>query len=241
MAKLFQPGTHEVTAHECAVYQNEKGSLIVAIRYEGEAGDPPEAHEITGYHCVAKPDGTLSEKTIADLKDVFGWDGCDPFWLTEQDLSQYPAQIEVESYTRNDGSLGVSVKWLNKPGQGGGGMPQSGDRNAIMAKFGARFRALAGGQARPRQQAKPTTSAAPAAPPKAAPATPTGPTADMNAAWGAFCQAAGDSMDQQAMNAAWFKCLGELAGTNDPNRVTPQGWGAVVAGCETWLADQLPL
>lgn len=253
MARLFQPGTYQVAVRERAVYQNDKGSLIFACRYEGDAPTPQsgsEPHEITGYHTLAKPDGTLSESTIETLKEVFGWDGCDPFWLADTDLGRCPAEIVVENYTKNDGSVGVSVKWLNKPGGGHGGMPQNGDRNAIMAKFGARFRALSGGQSRPRPQAmpRPQTQPKPQAAPAQAPAAPQMlpfesqvTPCDMNTAWGAFCQAAGDGRPQQEMHRMWFACLQALTGKTDPNQCTDQDWGKVAAGCDEWIGQQLPM
>ena len=116
---LFPPGIFGVKATCASVYKNEKGTLVVAIHYEGTTpnGEGVEVpHSITGYHTLAKADGTLSEKTISDLRKVFGWDGLDPFWLADNDLSECPAQIDVESSPKLDGSAGaVSYTHLTLP------------------------------------------------------------------------------------------------------------------------------
>ena len=51
--------------------------------------------EITGYFYIEKKDGSVNTLTVDALKAAFGWDGRDPFWLQDTDLSQHPVQVKL--------------------------------------------------------------------------------------------------------------------------------------------------
>ena len=116
------------------------------------------------------------------------------------------------------------------------------DRNAVLAKYGMKFRALAGGTS-----IKPATSATKAPPPAARPdpapkpAVAAAPPTTIQEAWEAFCQAAGTSFDEQQLQALWYKAVAELTGKADQAACTPEDWGAVRAGAEKFVRGQIPM
>jgi hypothetical protein len=96
--------------------------------------------------CLVQKDGTVSEITIRMLRDCWGWDGQDPFWLAEPanlDGKEVEIVVEEESFIGRDGQerTAVKVRYINLVG---GRRPEPADRKAVLAKYGAKFRALSG-------------------------------------------------------------------------------------------------
>ena len=134
-------GTYAAKPGLARVYENDKGSLVLCIEMQIEGGPV-----LKSFHTLAKADGTLMTRTIDNLKSWSGWDGTDPFWFVDNDLTGCAVEVVIENQPgMNDPSrLFPSVKWVNPPG-GGGGMAESGDRRTILAKYGGKLRANSGG------------------------------------------------------------------------------------------------
>ena len=174
--------------------------------------------DITGYFYLEKKDGSLNTVTIDALKDSLGWDGRDPFWLQETDLSQHPVQVKL-AFEEYGGKTRLKVAYLNPHGSTGkGGVSKADDatRKSITNRLGSKLRATAGPAQAPakaagKPAAKPAAGTAappklppakpkaqpPAAPPPPAVPTPEPPRAEpspdpqaatMEAAWAEFCK-----------------------------------------------------
>lgn len=234
---LPQPGTYKAKTAQGVVYETEGGALMVAFDFGID-----EQTSIVGRVCLVKKDGEVLQNNVRSLKEAFGWDGADPFWLADTDLSPREVEIVVEMEAGQDGQARPTVRWINAPGRGGGmaGIKPA-DRNAVLAKYGMKFRALAGGTS-----IKPATTAPKAPPPAARPAPAPKPAVmaaptTIQEAWEAFCQAAGTSFDEQQLQALWYKAVAELTGKDDQAACTPEDWGAVRAGAEKFVRGQIPM
>lgn len=184
MSKLIPAaGTYPARINgQAVVYETEKGAVCVALPVSLVGSDPAWSGKHT--MTIVKQDGTIQQRSIETLKAVFPeWDGVDPFWLEDNDLTNYDLEVvgEHENYTRPgeaEERVTFKIQWLNTPGGGGGAkMPQrmeAKDRKALLTKFGSKFKALSGGASKPATAAAPKAAAptpTPAAQPaKAAPA-----------------------------------------------------------------------
>jgi len=186
-------GTYGARPGQARVYENDNGSLVLCMEVQIEGGPV-----LKSYHTLAKADGTLMTRTIDNLKAWSRWDGTDPFWFADNDLTGFAVEVVIENQPgRTDPTrMYPTVKWVNPPGGGaGGGMAESGDRRTILAKYGGKLRANAGGvpaaagarppvaagqgsavagqqSVGPRPAAAATETAGPVAPPYPAPARP---------------------------------------------------------------------
>ena len=138
----IQDGTYAARPGQARVYENDKGSLVLCVEVQIEGGPV-----LKSFHTLAKADGTLMTRTIDNLKSWSGWDGTDPFWFTDNDLTGFAVEVVIENQPgmSDPSRMFPSVKWVNPPGGGGGGMAESGDRRSILAKYGGKLRANAGG------------------------------------------------------------------------------------------------
>lgn len=99
----------------------------------------------------------LNHFAIDNLKEVFGWDGTNPFWFEEDDIKNIAVQIVVEFDTYN-GVTRPKVRWINRFGSQPGAAPMDEkSRKGVTSRLGSKLRAYSGG-----------TSAAPKVPGKAA-------------------------------------------------------------------------
>lgn len=227
---LPEPGTYPARTDKGVIYETDGGALMAAFDCRID-----EQTSIVARMCMFSKSGDAQQGTIRSLREAFGWDGTDPFWFQDTDLSQMDIEIVVEMETGQDGVERPRVRWINRPG-GGHGMPEPGDRRAILAKYGARFRALAGGSA-VKPQSSPTTSAPrqapPTAPKTAPPVASGGPArhvkpASLQEAWDAVCQSPAASMvPEDKLTAAWFDILARLV-KKDQAECSPEDWGLVV-------------
>ena len=141
----IQDGTYAARPGQARVYENDNGSLVLCMEVQIEGGPV-----LKSYHTLAKADGTLLTRTIDNLKAWSRWDGTDPFWFADNDLTGFAVEVVIENQPgRTDPTrMYPTVKWVNPPGGGaGGGMAESGDRRTILAKYGGKLRANAGGVA----------------------------------------------------------------------------------------------
>ena len=242
------PGTYNACATQAAVYENDKGTLVLCLDLEVHS-DP--AARLKGFQSLTQRDGALNSRCIASLRECFPeWDGADPFWFEDADIAGRELSVVVEDeVSERDGKTYSKVAWINPlGGRGGGAMPASGNRAAILAKYGARFRALAGGvPARPA--AAPTPKPAPeTAAPEPAPVEDDGApvpgeepeggarTADMQECWRAFCEAC-PYKDRQAVTKAWWATLKDTVPGRQQGDFTAEDWGRVMLAIE---GAQLP-
>lgn len=227
---LVKPGTYpahpeRLNAEKFAeVYESAtSGNLVLHMAYRLDAS----GHVLQHWSALTQ-NGAPRERTIADLKERFGWDGCDPFWFETADLSGFPVEVVVEDEPgRSDPRQMFSkIKWVNTPGRGGGGgATKQVDRRALLAKYGAQFRAVAGPQ--PMKTA-PKPPSAPKPPPKAPDSMPPGAErlSTLNDAWIALCTDNPASQDELA--ADWFAVQKEVCGEKTQDDFTPADWGRVL-------------
>jgi hypothetical protein len=228
MTMQIQAGTYTVAAGDRGVYETEAGALMFSCECWLD-----EETSITARQCLVAKDGTLMEKTIVGLKEAFGWDGSDPLWLMDQEtLPNFDIVVDFEDYK------GVSrpvVKYINPIGTGGG--IKKGDRSAIAAKFGAKFRAVAtvATSAAPRAPARPAVAAPPAAakapapvPPVAPRPVPAGAGMTMQDAWARVLELAGNDRDKATAN--WRRETEKIG--KPQSEMSNQDWATVVAGCD---------
>ena len=216
-----------------SVYETESGALMLALKFQ-IAGDGPI---ITARQCLvsgrnAKNPSTVMENAIKSLKSWSGWDGSDPYWFIDTDLSEIDVElvVENESYQDQQGNTrtGPSVKWINKPGSGAGkALPDAADRKLILAKYGSKFRALSGGvPAKAPAPRAPTAAPAPTAPP----ARKRTAKEAMEAAWAALEKATPDT-EQAIRETRWFALIDETGSPADA--LTPEVWDAIRAKIES--------
>lgn len=202
-----------------------------------------EPFEITGYHYLEKKDGTVNTNTVDQLKDAIGWDGADPFWLDDADLSGACVTLKIER-EEWEGKVRPKVKWLSNENDTGGGdikRLDDAERRAIKNRIGAKFKAVAGGTAvktAPPMTAAPTRPASPASSPKraAAPTRAKAPTPEpetavavaeppsADVAFAAFQEAFASDVDGKIIEREWFKRLGELFPSKGVDTLTPDDW-----------------
>jgi len=195
--------------------------------------------EITGYHILEKRDHSLNDNTIESLKAALGWDGRDPFWLQDAaaELAEKPVQVRL-GFEEYNGSTSIKVQFLNPYGSRPGGVPRADDelRRTVANRLGAKFRARAGGT--PANAPKPAGKPAPPTPQLAAPKAPAATAeapkaATMEEAWREFvkhCPAPPEGKwDPQAIEAEWFRILGELFPGKQPSDLTEADWGVMLA------------
>jgi hypothetical protein len=227
---------------------NELATCIMSFRlYEelqpsGEWADcSPDNFEITGYFYLEKRDGSLNSLTIDSLKAALGWDGRDPFWLQETDLSGHAVQVKL-AFEEYNGKTRLKVQYLNPYGSTGGGAVSKAEgaaKTAIRNRLGSKLRALAGPAqpaaakpavppklppARPKTPAAPAPTPAPAAPAEAQPSAE----CSMEAAWEEFVKHFDPAeWDQEAVEKEWFRILAGLFPGKQPDELSPAEWAVM--------------
>ena len=203
-------------------------SLYEQLQPAGEWTDcAGEQWEITGYFYLEKKDGELNTVTIDVLKSALGWDGRDPFWLQETDLSKHPVQIRLglEEY---GGKRRMRVQYLNPFGSArGSGVRKADDetRRTISDRLGSKLRAMSGTQSSSAAPA-PMTRSVPST--KRAEATRGAATAVKEEAWAEFCKRCPpDKWDESAIEAEWFRVLAELFPGKQPDELSEVEWATM--------------
>jgi hypothetical protein len=126
------------------VGESKQGALMVYIPFTLTSGIA-----YSGNHsvCIGTKDGTLQERAIEGLRDIFGWTTENPFDLQRIPLSEggepefILADYHNEPYTPNGKSEQVDsfkFRWLNKLGSGIAPATDE-DESAAMAKWGKKF------------------------------------------------------------------------------------------------------
>jgi len=231
--------------------------LYEELQPSGEWADcSADNFDITGYFYLEKKDGSLNTITIDALKDALGWDGRDPFWLQETDLSQHAVQVRL-AFEEYGGKTRLKVQYLNPFGStAGGGVTKADDatRKAITNRLGSKLRATAGpAQAPAKAASKPAPKPAAVAPPRKLPpakpkaqttAPPPAPTpgpapveppgdpheSSMEQAWGEFWAAyekLGPKGTPEDREQQWFGILAKLFPGRQPRELSAAEWGVM--------------
>jgi len=235
----IENGVYAARPTAVSVTESKAGNLMTVIKFQIKEGP-----ELTFYSVLAKTDGTINTRNVDDLKKWSGWDGCDPYWLMEADLTQTDVELVVENgpSLTDPSKTWPNIKWVNPPGQSGGAaMPKAADRGAVAAKWGAKFRALAGGAPAARRPAGPAPAAPapaqPAPPPSrpAAKAPPAAPTRATQASAWAKLDAAAGNMPQAQKEELWFGFV-DATGMDQAD-MTPAGWTQIEAAITAHFAQ----
>jgi hypothetical protein len=201
---------------ESSVYENDKGNLILCMEMTVEG-------ELARYYCAlaTQRDG-INIRTVETLKNLFPWDGTDFFWFVDHPEAYKDIEVEAEVEMRpgRDGDrFFPSIKYLNDRQRHG--LPEPGKRQALLDKYGAKFRAVSGGTT-PRRP-PPQAAATPAAPASKTDAK----TADRLSVWKRYCELGGNE-------EGWFETLKQAVPDVDPEQLTPQQWAQALEWIETY-------
>ena len=103
------------------------------------------AESIFGKEIIRKKDGTLFQKGVENLCQVFDWNGNLEDWGKEGVIHMPVVQIVVEEETYKEQTRFV-VAWINPLGGGGGNFSNADDRviAGLQANLGGELRAIAG-------------------------------------------------------------------------------------------------
>ena len=235
----MENGTYAAHPKAASVYESDGGALVLSLVHEFQGGG-----EIKSYHALTTKDGAVNTRTIDGLKKWSGWDGVDPYWFMDVDLTGISVELVIENEPgfRDPSKMYPKVQWVNAAGGGvENGLHEASDRRAVLAKYGAKFRAVAGGTPvapRPAAVPAPRPAPAPAArppaarPPAAAPA-PRRPAATQATAW-ARLNELGAGMAQGELENLWFACVDSTG--MDQAEMTPEGWVKVTEAVEAHFA-----
>ncbi len=256
MANNIQDGVYNAMPTVAAVYEkNDALKLEIHFTLCDEGGNPYTQTGSDGneypiekykYYNLVNAQGVVSTKIIDGISAWSKWDGTDPFWWTDKANVDAIGMVEVTLKTQTwQGKTYQNIEWVNEPGHsakhGGGTITQSGDKAAIMAKYGAKFKAAFGGKPKPATPAaKPVVPATPKNAPAARPA-PSAPTPKAtatkplaypdgmdgaNAVWDAL-QNANPGVKQGELEERWFAALDEVVPGKDQQDVLGEEWEQV--------------
>lgn len=262
MATNIQDGVYNAIPTVAAVYEkNDALKLEIHFTLCDEGGN---AYTHTGtdgneypiekynYYNLVNADGVVNTNVINGICAWSKWDGADPFWWTDSANVNSIGMVEVTLETQTwQGKTRQQVKWVNELGHnakhGGSRITESGDRAAIMAKYGAKLKAAFGGRPRtvqatgtpaaPKPQgvsapaARPAPAPAPKAPQRLAPAPSAAPAysdgvAGMNAVWDAFA-AANKGVKTSDLEERWFAAIDKHSDGCDQADMTGEQWAKV--------------
>lgn len=221
------------------VGEHENGCLIAKMEY-----DLGEGRTISNTFWLTTKDGAVNTRSIETLKEIFGWDGADPFWLADHAAEFVDVSVElvIENHTfpGRDGveRTAPEVKWVNPIGGGMGGVQvANGDRTSLLTKYGAKLRAVAGGTPVPKKTTPPVPPILTNATPPPAPKKAVLPS-DMNACWKALTDAMADK-PRAEVEAKWFEIIKAVHGDKPQPEYTPGDWGMVMEKLKKTF-DNLP-
>ena len=222
---------------QLVIYEAPTGSLCAAV---------PSVMVDSGFTfkhtmVLVKADTTILTKTVDTLKAVFGWDGADPFWLMENSADEGALRsVEFEIVggpeTGDKGGQYFKSQWLNPLG-GGMKTPVAANRESVMAKYGGKFKALAGvADQKPEVRGQnghsgraPLKPAPLAPPPVAHGGPPKGAT--MEEAWAALNEN-NPGKDGAAIEKIWFDTIAKLFPNKSNTDLKLHEWGRLKAEFE---------
>ena len=226
-------------AGQLVIYEAQTGSLCAAVPCA-----MVESSFTFKHTCVLiKADGTLQTKTTDMLKTVFGWDGVDPFWLMDHSVEEgalRAAEFEIVGgpETGDKGGQYFKSQWMNPLG-GGMKTPAAANRQSVLAKYGSKFRALAGvSQKADERGQKAATTPPPPPVPKAPPLSPPSGAAEatMDEAWAALNEA-NPGKEAGVVEKLWFDTIARLFPNKSNSDLKPHEWGKL----KLEFKDEIPM
>ncbi len=226
---------------DASVYENEKRSLVLAMDIM------VEGLELRWWCTLATEKDGINVRNIEHLKECFdGWDGVDPFWFQDNAaaLPDYSLEVTIELRpgTKNPQRLFPSIQYVDPPGKAREEMPV-GDRRALLSKYGAKFRAIAGGASAPHRPPQHVHTNPRTAPGKshargAVPATPsrqyTPPPSTEEGCWTRWCEQK-PTLTEKELQEGWFSMLDRLMPGKATGDYTPEDWGCVMADINDYV------
>ena len=137
--------------------------------------------------------------------------------------------------TGDKGGLYFKSQWLNPLG-GGMKTPVAANRESVMAKYGGKFRALAGSSATAGKSAPPVARPVPTTPPVTKPPMVASPST-MEEAWAALNEN-NPGKDGAAIEKIWFDTIAKLFPNKSNTDLKLHEWGRLKAEFEK---DELPM
>lgn len=218
------------------VIEAKTGTLGVAVPYKLNEHDFSDVHVV----YIAKADGQLMENNIKNLKQVFGWDGIDPWALCyeDPDTQQKPRSFDGlefrlsdckhESFVpegKTDEITTFKPSWLN-PIDGGRNFELA-DRSKFLKSFGSKFRAAAGTTSKP---SKPPVLPTKKAGPPAKSSSPAPSPCSQEEAWGALVKKHPGKPEQEHADI-WWSTIERVLGLKDSaaENLTPEQHGKLRA------------
>lgn len=226
----IEPGVYSGTVTAASIKESTSGAVMCQFRVDVNGVNLPAGI------CLVMKDGTLSERGFRDVKSIFGWADWDwTKWDADPESfagASVQAVVEEGSFTNDQGEeISVSrIKYLNPPG-GGSAQLAKADARSLAAKYGAKTRALFGGEAPMRPATlgpKLPVSAPRPPPPQAKPGVPACPASTMEACWDAFTKM-NEGRPEHELYAGWSVLLEEVHPGKGQNDLTPIEWGVVFA------------
>ena len=218
------------------IYEASTGSLCAAVPCQMTDSGFTFKHTMV----LVKADGTIMTKSTDTLKAVFGWDGVDPFWLMDNSLEDGAMRAVVFEIvggpeTGDKGGQYFKSQWLNPLG-GGLKTPEAANRQSVMAKYGGKFKALAGSSATTGKSSPPVPRAVPSTPP--VPKSPmVASPSTMEEAWAALNEN-NPGKDAASIEKLWFDTIGKLFPNKSNTDLKVHEWGRLKAEFEK---DELPM
>ena len=249
---LLENGTYRAVVKDISIYlRGENERLTAAFRLECEG------KELVHREWLELNDGTISDKAIKRLRACFPkWDG--NIETLEQGFCVQDVEVDVtvenEQDKQDTTKWWTRTKYMDPPGGSSAGapMPDKESRATLVSKYGARFRALAGGtpsqgvrsqkpevrtgNAEGRGRGGGAAVAPKAAPVKSAPKAPVTPGAvsSLEECWDALCKKFPDEL-REKVSERWFEVLERVAPGKDQADFGPEDWGKVLAEVQTDL------
>lgn len=222
---ITQEGRYTATVDAVSVGDGKSGSLLMTCLHTVDMPDGT-TEQIKSVTTLVSKDGVVMVKNIDRVKEWSGWDGNDVLDLmTIQMPERVSLTIKMEPGFVKKEHLYPKVAWINPVGGGAAAdIPAPISREEFAKKYAAKFRALGGTAA-----AKPTAPRGVPAKPSTAKAPPANPTVSMTVeqvmekVWNAF-GAANDSLDQPALEAAWFAFVDAGGGGKPQDAITREEW-----------------
>lgn len=217
-----------------SVYENDKGSLVLSVNCTVTMPDGSTEGKLAFVTLATVANG-INTKNVERCRACFPkWNGTDPFALEGNTCEGEPLEVELEEVTRGDPpETYLNIAWINPPGggQGGASLPKSGDRAAITARWGAQFRAIAGGTKAGAATTPPPKPKAPTAPPTAPKAPPkpmprVAQTRTLDECWATWTEQH-QGKPENVVTAEWFDMIRRLCPNSDPQTLTPEDVAAI--------------
>jgi hypothetical protein len=225
---ITQEGRYTATVDAVSVGDGKSGSLLMTCLHTVDMPDGT-TEQIKSVTTLVSKDGVVMVKNIDRVKEWSGWDGNDVLDLmTIQMPERVSLTIRMEPGFVDKEHLYPKVAWVNPVGGGAAAdIPAPISRDEFAKKYAAKFRALGGTAA-----AKPTAPRGVPAKPSTAKAKPANPAMSMTVeqvmekVWNAF-GAANDSLDQPALEEAWFAFVDAGGGGKPQDAITREEWLAM--------------